>query len=129
MRRDGQAPKGAVGNVEGDSQSDAVDGGGNGKKASELFPVVYEELRAFARYRLAREDVGHTLPPTALVHEAYLRLAPSGKFANRRQFFHAAAEAMRRILIEHARGKLRVKRGGRPAGADQRARPGRRARF
>ena len=80
--------------------------------ASELLPVVYEELRAMARRRMAREGAGHTLQTTALVHEAYLRLAHGSdrRFADRGQFFRAAAVAMQRILIEHARGKGRVKR-------------------
>lgn len=83
-------------------------------EASELLPLVYDELRELARRRMADESAGHTMQATALVHEAYLRLAGSGdgRFANRAHFFHAAAEAMRRILIEHARRKGRVKRGG-----------------
>jgi RNA polymerase sigma-70 factor (ECF subfamily) len=80
--------------------------------ASELLPVVYEELRKLARRRLADERSGHTLQATALVHEAYLRLAGSERFANRAHFFKAAAEVMRHILIEHARRKGRAKRGG-----------------
>lgn len=83
-------------------------------EAAVLLPIVYDELRALARCRLAREGANPTLAPTALVHEAYLRLAGAGeaRFASRRQFFHAAAEAMRRILVDHARGKTRLKRGG-----------------
>ena len=87
-----------------------------------LLPLVYDELRAIARQRMAQEKAGHTLQTTALVHEAYVRLAGGGdaRFANRAHFFHAAAEAMRRILTEHARRKGRVKRGGgiRPAPAN-----------
>lgn len=83
--------------------------------ADELVPLVYDELRRLARARMAREAPGHTLQPTALVHEAYLRLAgdaASPPFASRAQFFAAAAEAMRRILIERARRVRRLKRGG-----------------
>ncbi len=82
--------------------------------ASELLPLVYEELRKLAAARMHRESPDHTLQPTALVHEAYLRLVRSAPdhWENRRHFFGAAAEAMRRILIEHARGRDRLKRGG-----------------
>jgi RNA polymerase sigma factor (TIGR02999 family) len=82
------------------------------KPASALLPLVYDELRALARHRMAQENVGHTLQATALVHEAFMRLSPTGQFANRAHFFKAAAEAMRHILIEYARSKSRVKRGG-----------------
>jgi RNA polymerase sigma factor (TIGR02999 family) len=80
-----------------------------------LLPVVYEELRRIAAGKLAQENAGHTLQPTALVHEAWLRLvghdgALTGK--GRAYFFAAAAEAMRRILVEHARRKSRLKHGG-----------------
>jgi RNA polymerase sigma factor (TIGR02999 family) len=80
----------------------------------QLWPLVYDELRRLAGAQMARERAGHTLDATALVHEAYLRLAggAGAAFANRRHFFAAAAQAMRRILIEHARGKGRQKRGG-----------------
>ena len=81
--------------------------------AAELLPVVYDELRRLAAQKMTREAAGHTLQPTALVHEAWLRLggrdAPA--FQNRAHFFGAAAEAMRRILIEHARRRLAAKRG------------------
>lgn len=79
-----------------------------------LLPAVYEELRALARSQLRGERPDHTLQPTALVHEAYLRLLKGAQppWADRQHFFRAAAEAMRRILIEHARGRGRVKRGG-----------------
>jgi RNA polymerase sigma factor (TIGR02999 family) len=77
---------------------------------------VYEELRLLARQRLASERAGHTLQATALVNEAYLRLIDSAggalNFAGRAHFFHAAAEAMRRVLVEHARARSRLKRGG-----------------
>ena len=88
---------------------------GDPKAAEELLPVVYEELRKLAAVRMANESAGHTLQPTALVHEAWLRLVgndSSTQFANRAHFFAAAAEAMRRILIERARRKGAGKRGG-----------------
>ena len=81
--------------------------------ANELLPLVYDQLRALANLRLSQESSGHTLQATALVHEIYLRLSKADlRFNDRAHFFHAAAEAMRRILIEHARGKHRQKRGG-----------------
>ena len=83
--------------------------------AAEMLPLVYEELRRLATHRMAQEAPGQTLQATALVHEAYLRLAKPGdapRWQNRRHFFGAAAEAMRRILIEHARARNRIKRGG-----------------
>src|SRR5262245_39680396 len=78
------------------------------------FVSVYEQLRGLARQRLAAERPDHTLQPTALVNEVFLRLEHDGslKASNHSQFFMAAAEAMRRILIEHARGKGAQKRGG-----------------
>src|SRR5262245_38860913 len=89
---------------------------GDPKAAAKLLPLVYDELRRLAAAQMARERPGQTLDPTGLVHEAYLRLVPSTKplatFANRRHFFAAAAEAMRRILVEQARRKGRVKHGG-----------------
>jgi RNA polymerase sigma factor (TIGR02999 family) len=85
---------------------------GDSRGAEELLPEVYEELRKLAASRMANEPEGHTLQPTALVHEAWLRLAGTeAKFANRGHFFAAAAEAMRRILIERARRKAAQKRG------------------
>jgi RNA polymerase sigma factor (TIGR02999 family) len=83
--------------------------------AEQLLPLVYDELRRLARHRLAHEAPGQTLQPTALVHEAFLRLVVDGKrvhWENRAHFFAAAAEAMRRILIENARRKRTLKRGG-----------------
>ncbi len=80
-----------------------------------LLPVVYEELRRIANQKMAHEAVGHTLQPTALVHEAWVRLAgpdESATWENRAHFFGAAAEAMRRILVDHARKKSSRKRGG-----------------
>jgi len=89
-------------------------GRGRRRAAEELLPIVYQELRKLARARMARERPGQTLQPTALVHEAYLRLVgdPGPKWDNRGHFFAAAAEAMRRILIERARRYARLKRGG-----------------
>lgn len=88
---------------------------GDATAAEQLLPLVYEELRKLAAARMANESAGHTLQPTALVHEAWLRLAGNDanvQFANRAHFFAAAAEAMRRILIERARRKSAEKRGG-----------------
>ena len=81
---------------------------------AELLPLVYQSLKQLARQRMALERPGHTLQATALVHEAYLRLvgARGVRWAGRVQFYHAAAEAMRRILVEHARARGRIKRGG-----------------
>lgn len=87
---------------------------GNKQAADELLPLVYSELRQLAAKHLAHEKPGHTLQPTALVHEVYLRLVGPGNvegFANRRHFFGAAAQAMRRILVENARRKARDKHG------------------
>jgi RNA polymerase sigma factor (TIGR02999 family) len=79
---------------------------------SRLYEAVYAELRHVAAANMRRESPGHTLQPTALVHEAYLRLAPGlSGLENRRHFFGAAAEAMRRILVDHARQRLAGKRG------------------
>src|SRR5689334_23516845 len=81
----------------------------------QLLPLVYDELRRLAARRLAREAPGQTLPPTGLVHEAYLRLVdgrPDQHWNGRGHFFAAAAEAMRRILVENARRKRRLKHGG-----------------
>jgi RNA polymerase sigma factor (TIGR02999 family) len=83
--------------------------------AEELLPLVYDELRKLAAQKMSNEAAGQTLQPTALVHEAWLRLggASAGRhWDNRGHFFAAAAEAMRRILIENARRKARQKRGG-----------------
>ena len=74
-----------------------------GQTASVLFPLVYEQLRHLARQRMSDERDGHTLQATALVHEVYLRLAGRGNWSSRTQFYFAAAEAMRRIFIDHAR--------------------------
>jgi RNA polymerase sigma factor (TIGR02999 family) len=92
---------------------------GDSAAADRLLPLVYDELRKLAAQRLAAERPGQTLQATALVHEAYLRLvqlapgeSPGAKYANRGHFFAAAAEAMRRILVERARARQRIKRGG-----------------
>jgi RNA polymerase sigma factor (TIGR02999 family) len=88
---------------------------GDPHAAEQLLPLVYDELRRLAAQRLAGEGPGHTLQPTALVHEAYLKLVgpnPQQPWNGRVHFFAAAAEAMRRILIDHARRKRRTRRGG-----------------
>ncbi len=87
---------------------------GDPKAAAELLPLVYDELRKLAAARLADEKPGQTLQPTALVHEAYLRLVGGGErgWDSRGHFFAAAAEAMRRIVVESARRKNRLKHGG-----------------
>jgi RNA polymerase sigma factor (TIGR02999 family) len=87
---------------------------GKSDAAAELLPLVYDELRRLAAWRLANEQPGQTLQATALVHEAYLRLVGEGDphWNGRRHFFGAAAEAMRRILVENARRRKRLKRGG-----------------
>src|SRR5438552_1873708 len=94
--------------------------GGDPHAAEQLLPLVYQELRQLAAQRLAQEKPGQTLEATALVHEAYLRLVASGDASgpraqhwnSRSHFFAAAAEAMRRILVEQARRKERVRHGG-----------------
>jgi RNA polymerase sigma factor (TIGR02999 family) len=88
---------------------------GDGTAAEKLLPLVYKELRALAAHRMSEEAAGHTLQPTALVHEAWLRLVKAEervRFQNRAHFFASAAEAMRRILVESARRKKRIKHGG-----------------
>ena len=85
---------------------------GDRKAAADLLPLVYDELRKLAAARMAAESPGQTLQPTALVHEAYLRLVGDQRFDGRGHFFAAAAEAMRRILVNHARDRHRLKRGG-----------------
>jgi RNA polymerase sigma factor (TIGR02999 family) len=93
---------------------------GDPHAASQLLPLVYDELRQLAAQKMAHENPGQTLQPTALVHEAYLRLVASARpgeeddtsWDSRGHFFAAAAEAMRRILVEHARAKQAGKRGG-----------------
>ncbi len=87
---------------------------GDPKAGEELLPLVYEELRKLAAQKMANEAAGQTLQPTALVHEAWLRLVGDAQptFENRGHFFSAAAEAMRRILVEKARRKRRLRHGG-----------------
>ena len=91
--------------------------------AQEVLPLVYEELRKLAAHKMAQEKPGQTLQPTALVHEAWLRLGADGQppWRNRGHFFAAAAEAMRRILVERARRRTALKRGGgaNPASLDE----------
>src|SRR4051812_5376176 len=88
---------------------------GEPQAAEQLLPLIYDELRQLAAEKMAQEKPGQTLQATALVHEAYLRLvgqAPGQHWDHRGHFFAAAAEAMRRILVESARSKRRLKRGG-----------------
>ena len=86
---------------------------GQRQASEDLLPLVYEELRRLATVRMAQEAAGHTLQPTALVHEAWLQLVGAGErsWQNRAHFFGAAADAMRRILIDKARRKARIKHG------------------
>src|SRR5262245_13918762 len=97
---------------------------GDPDAASQLLPLVYDELRRLAAHRLGHEKPGQILQPTALVHEAYMRLVAgeigtaSEKWDGRGHFFAAAAEAMRRILVENARRKRRIKHGGGHARVD-----------
>src|SRR5262245_34237613 len=93
---------------------------GDAKAAADLLPLVYEELRRLATHKLASESPGQTLQATALVHEAWLRLGgdPDRQWPGRNYFFAAAAEAMRRILIEKARRKLSAKKAGLEAPED-----------
>jgi RNA polymerase sigma factor (TIGR02999 family) len=95
---------------------DAI-GQGDARAAAQLLPLVYDELRRLAAARMAQEKPGQTLEPTALVHEAYMRLVGQGEerhWYSRGDFFAAAAEAMRRILIDNARRKLSGKRRSTP---------------
>jgi RNA polymerase sigma factor (TIGR02999 family) len=86
---------------------------GDARATEELLPLVYNELRRLAAHKMANEAAGHTLQATALVHEAWIRLAGANHgWQNRGHFFAAAAEAMRRILVDHARRKQSQKRGG-----------------
>jgi len=93
---------------------------GDKQAAGELLPLVYEELRKLAVVRMANEKAGQTLQPTALVHEAWLKIAGEGQehFANRRHFFKAAASAMQQILIDIARRKQRLKHGANLVGEE-----------
>ena len=87
---------------------------GDDSAAGRLLPLVYEELRSLAGACFAKERSDHTLQPTALVHEAFLRLVnePDSRWENRAHFFRVAAQAMRRVLVNHARDRKRLKRGG-----------------
>lgn len=87
---------------------------GDESAAEQLLPLVYDDLRERAAHYLSRERSGHTLQPTALVHEAYLRLVDQTRvdWSGRTHFFAVAAETIRRILVDHARGNLTAKRGG-----------------
>lgn len=87
---------------------------GNPEAGSKLIPLVYDELRRMANGYMRRERTGHTLQPTALVHEAYLKLSGqhSVDWQNRAHFFGIASQVMRRVLMDHARGHMRDKRGG-----------------
>ena len=93
---------------------------GDAESSEELLPLVYNELRRMAAHKMANEPAGHTLQPTALVHEAWLKLVapPAQSWQNRAHFFGAAAEAMRRILIDRARRKGRQRRGSGAAHLD-----------
>ena len=86
---------------------------GEREALDQIFPLIYDQLKLVARNQLAREDIGHTLGPTALVHEAYMRLAEGENLLpeDRHHFFAIAAQTMRRILIDHARARKRQKRG------------------
>lgn len=91
---------------------EAIDAG-DPNAAGELLPLVYDELRKLASIKMAQESPGQTLQPTALVHEVWIRLSRENHdWANRRHFFSAAAESMRRILLDRARAKKRLRRGG-----------------
>ncbi len=100
----------------------AIDAG-DPKAAHQLLPLVYDELRKVAAAKMAQEKPGQTLQPTALVHEAWLKIAGEGgeHFSNRPHFFKAAASAMQQILIDNARRKQRVKHGGNLEGEDPEA--------
>jgi RNA polymerase sigma factor (TIGR02999 family) len=105
-----------MGDTSSNRLEDRAPSAGNGadKSKDELFPLVYEQLRTLARRRMEEEKAGHTLQATALVHEVYLRLNANGQalWSDKTQFFFAAADAMRRILIDYARSKGQLKRGG-----------------
>src|SRR6516165_6576088 len=87
---------------------------GDQEAAAQLVPLIYEELRRLAAQRLRHERPGHTLQATALVHEVYLKLAgqPNARWQNRVHFFAVASQLMRRVLVDYARTKQRVRRGG-----------------
>jgi RNA polymerase sigma factor (TIGR02999 family) len=85
---------------------------GNRKAAADLLPLVYDELRSLAAAQMASERADHTLDATALVHEAFLRLTGGNSFASKSHFMRVAAQAMRQILVDHARARAAQKRGG-----------------
>jgi RNA polymerase sigma factor (TIGR02999 family) len=119
---DPEPPRFASADLEGHADSKQTDitrlldaaGGGDPRAAQKLLPLVYDQLRKAAQKQMAKERHDHTLQATALVHEAYIRLVGSHEvvWENRAHFYVAAAEAMRRVLIEHARKRGRIKRGG-----------------
>jgi RNA polymerase sigma factor (TIGR02999 family) len=111
----GDATSGIVGRMADVTQLIDAAAAGDPRAAADLLPLVYDELRKLAAARIARENAGQTLQATALVHEAYLRLVGDGAardWNGRAHFFGAAAEAMRRILVDRARRKKAVKHGG-----------------
>jgi RNA polymerase sigma factor (TIGR02999 family) len=116
MRETRYGPRGRLAGMSDISRILDAIGSGNPHAAAELLPLVYDELRRLAAQRLAHEAPGQTLDATALVHEAYLRLVPgpqqTAQWDSRGHFFAASAEAMRRILIDNARKKGRLRRGG-----------------
>ena len=103
----------AAGRGEIGEETTAVESSSGNFAAADLLPLVYDELRALAAAKMVAEKPGHTLDATALVHEAYLRLTGEQSFESRSHFLRAAAEAMRRILVDHARACAAEKRGGR----------------
>ncbi len=116
---DAELPAGPAGVAEGRAARDATvlmiaAAGGDKAAVEQLLPLVYDQLRKAAQMSMASERAGHTLSATALVHEAYLKLAGPRQvpWAGRGHFYAAAAEAMRQILLDHAKGRMRVKRGG-----------------
>src|SRR5271166_62700 len=111
MGRDAARPRGGRAMSDVTQLLDAANRGDR-RAAAELLPLVYDELRKLAAARMAAEAPGHSLDATALVHEAYLRLVGDQQFEGRGHFFAAAAESMRRILVNHARDRRRLKRGG-----------------
>src|SRR5438105_302582 len=104
--------RGMLGGMSGVTRLIDAAAAGDPEAASQLLPLVYDELRKLAAARMAAERPDHTLDATALVHEAYLRLVGDQHFHNRGHFFAACAEAMRRILVESARRKQAEKHGG-----------------
>src|SRR5260370_5707291 len=99
--------------MRGPTKSRAAVEGGDARGAGQLLPLVYDELRRLAAAQMARERPGQTLDATALVHEAWMRLAGRQPFESRSHFFRASAEAMRRILVDHAPARNAGKLGGR----------------